>query len=364
MLHSFNSCLPSKEFSPYFSKLLRPFKYVIKKLIPTLTIYRPTENHRIHTLSPPPSSFEAQPISVTGLDVELAHEVLSCQPSAEYLQTFVNRTYNMSDLTPGRLAGKKKWLVTRYPKPPGTLLILGSILTDPEDPETSLNRKTGVVKVSEMDKIDDSAAVRQQIHSELSSNVGALLRVVPPSSLLFSAGLKAEGQSSNEVKTSVEAMNVGAEIFLPDKAYMDEALGRPEIATFLKSCAWSESLYMIVGVATAEKLELVEEQSQESTMAASANATLGEIGTGFAAELSHGTMAGSSSIGKIKNATDFAYRVRESRTKEIGMRGPCLGEKRRMIDMAMMEWMCRPSIVGLREIKRWIPCSCYERDSY
>jgi hypothetical protein len=217
----------------------------------------------------------------------------------------------MSKQTPGHLAGKMKWLVARYPKPQGELIFLGSILTDPEEPETSLNRKTGAVNIPEDDKIDDSAAVRQEIHSELSTNASALLKVVPPNSPLFSAGLKAEGRSSNEVKTTVEAMNVSAEIFIPGKPYMDEALGRPEITAYVKDGAWSKSLYMIVGVATAGTLAVTEEQSREMNVALSANASVAGTGTELAGELSRGTTAKGGSKLKTENATNFAYRVRE-----------------------------------------------------
>ena len=217
----------------------------------------------------------------------------------------------MPKQTPGRLAGERKWLVARYTKPPGKLIFLGSILTDPEEPETSLNRATGAVDIPERDTIDDSAAVRQQIHSELSSDVEGLLQVVLPSSLPLSASLKVEGHSSNEVKTTVEAMGVSAKVFIPDKPYMDEALKGPKITEFLKGCAWSRRLYMIVGVATAEGLDLAEEQSQARSMVGSGNISLEGTGTALAGELSSGTTASSGSTVKTVHATDFAYRVRE-----------------------------------------------------
>lgn len=240
----------------------------------------------------------------------------------------------MPEQIPGHLAGKKKWLVARYPKPQGELIFLGSILADPEDPETSLNRKfsaveipqadsnskdpetslnrkTGEVEIPKDDKYDDSAAVRQEIHSELSNNASGLLKVVPPNSPLFNAGVKAEGGSSKEVKTTVEAMRVSAEIFIPTKSYMDKALGRPEITAYVEKGAWSKSLYMIVGVATAETLAVSEEQSQEMNIAASANASLTGTGTETAGELSYGTTAKGGSKLKTENTTDFAYRVRE-----------------------------------------------------
>lgn len=212
---------------------------------------------------------------------------------------------------PGHLVGKMKWLVARYPKPQGELIVLGSILTDPEEPETSLNRKTGVVKIPKEDKIDDSAAVRQQIHSELSTNASALLKVVTPNSPLFRAGVKVEGRSSDEVKTTVEALNVKAEIFIPDKSYMDEALARPEITAYVKDSVWAKALYVIVGVATAGSLAVIEEQSGERNVFLSTNASFTGTGTEIDGELSHSTKAEGGSTLKTEQPTDFAYRVRE-----------------------------------------------------
>lgn len=212
---------------------------------------------------------------------------------------------------PGHLAGKMKWLVARYPKPHGDLIFLGSILTDPKEPETSLNRKIGAVKIPEEDKMDDSAAVRQEIHSELSINASALVKVVPPNSPLFRAGVKAEGSSKDEVKTTVEAMNVKAEIFIPDKSYVDKALARPEIIAYVKDGAWAKSLYMIVGVATAGTLGVTEELSRGMNAALSASGSVAGTGMEFIGELSAGTTATGGSMLRTDDATDFAYRVRE-----------------------------------------------------
>ncbi|MCJ1461422.1 hypothetical protein MMC07_000019 [Pseudocyphellaria aurata] len=223
----------------------------------------------------------------------------------------------MSEQNPGHLAGKKKWLVARYPKPHGELIFLGSILTDPEEPESSLNRKTGAVKIPERDKYDESAAVRDKVHSDLSTNASGLLKVVPPNTPLFSAGLAAEGRSGDEVNTVVEAMNVSAEIFIPDRAYMDDSLEKPEITAYVMGWAWSKPLYMIVGVATAGTLAVTEEQSQERNVALSANASVAGTGTEVAVQVSRETMAKSGSSLKIENPTDFAYRVREFEYKKL-----------------------------------------------
>jgi len=97
---------------------------------------------------------------------------------------------------------------------------------DPENPETSLNWRTGGVAVPEELKLDGTVAVRQQVYSELSTNASALLKAVPPNSPLFNAGLKVEGKAASEVKTTVNAMHIKAEYFIPDKPYMELALAK------------------------------------------------------------------------------------------------------------------------------------------
>ncbi|KAI1299921.1 hypothetical protein F5Y03DRAFT_365142 [Xylaria venustula] len=210
---------------------------------------------------------------------------------------------------PAGLAGKMKWLVTRYPQPPGKLIKLGSILTDPEDPETSLNRKSGLEAVPEEDTIDATAAVRQHIHSELSTNTSALLKIVPPNTPLYNAGLKAEGRTSQEVQTTVEAMNVIAEVFLPGKEYIDKALATPEVTAYVKTTKWAKSLYMIVGVATAGEITVTEEGSREKSFSTSAEGSA--AGTEEAVEFSYQNKGQGGSTLKTDKATDFAYRVRQ-----------------------------------------------------
>ncbi|KAJ4176734.1 hypothetical protein NW767_014624 [Fusarium falciforme] len=210
-----------------------------------------------------------------------------------------------------QLAGSMKWLVARYPQPPGRLIVLGSILTDPENPESSLNRKTGIIPIDKADKLDQTAAVRQQIHSELSNNGAAFLQVVPPDSPLFTGGVKVEKRSNEEAQVTVDAISVKAESFIPDKDYMDVALAEPEIVEYVKDRLWATSLYMIVGVATAGQLTVTEEGSRESLAAASTKASIPNTGLGLGAELSHGGTTKGGSTLKTEMACDFAYRVRE-----------------------------------------------------
>jgi hypothetical protein len=222
---------------------------------------------------------------------------------------------------PGQLVGKMKWLVARHPKPLGELIFLGSILRDPEEPESSLNRKTDRVEIPKEDRIDDSASIRKHITTELSSGSSALLKIVAPISPLISAGLGTEGSSNHAVSTIVDAMNVKAEIFIPDKSYVDQALAKPEVIGYVEQGVWAKSLYMIVGVATAGSLAITEEQSQDKSIGVSANASVVGTGTELASGLSGKSDAKAGSKLETENATDFAYRVREFNYSKFRLSG-------------------------------------------
>jgi hypothetical protein len=205
----------------------------------------------------------------------------------------------------------QKWLVPRYAVEPGKLLVLGAILTDPENPETSLFWPADKpVPVPDEQILDGSMAVRQQIHSELSTNTSALLKAVPPNSPLFNAGLKVEGKSSDEVSTTVEALGVTAKYFIPGKTYMEKALATTAVKAKAKELGLlkSLSLFMVVGVATAKGLTVTEDQSHESSVATSAQ--ISAQGAELEAELSHGKTAKAGGTLKVDSVCDFAYRVR------------------------------------------------------
>lgn len=160
-------------------------------------------------------------------------------------------------------------------------------------------------------KLDGSTAVRQQIHSQLSTNFGGFINAVPPESPLFSAGVKLEGKSSKEITTTVEAMDIKAEYIVPNDKFVNKVLAQESVISFAKECNFSQSVFMIVGVATAGSLTIDEEQIREKSLAASANAAV----TGTGTELGAGIEAGKTGKvgGKLSVAkpSDFAYRVRE-----------------------------------------------------
>jgi hypothetical protein len=243
----------------------------------------------------------------------------------------------------GRLVGDMKWLVTRYPKTPCTLIALGAILTDPEDPETRLNRKgaSGVteptvpknngngggtastdpkepeIQVNENGAIDltgeyiqdESAAVQRTIHAEVHKDDSVLFKVAQP---LLGASLSVDGKLKKDRKTVVEALDVNAKVLLPSDDYMEKSIKIPAVQKHLKSIFYSKKLYMIIGVATAHKLDIEEETARETSFGVNASAPIpGAAGTDMTAEGHHYRSRNAASRLKIEDKVDFAYRIRQ-----------------------------------------------------
>ena len=206
----------------------------------------------------------------------------------------------------GRLAGRMKWLVARYPKESGKLITLGSILTDPEEPETRLNRDE-VVPINPDDIMDESLAVSRKVAAELSEESNVLLKAVPPE--IFGPGVSVDGKLTAGVTTTVEAMNVQAQVFLPRRPeeYMNASLDHVEVQNWVRKHFFVKCpLYLIVGVATANKLSIKESQSRDMAISGKAR-----IGTNLAGGAGHKAASTTNSELDIRGKCDFAYRVRE-----------------------------------------------------
>ena len=200
-----------------------------------------------------------------------------------------------------------KWLVARYPKAPGQLIALGAILSDPEEPETRLNR----YDAKEIDPkyiLDESAAVRRTIQAELCNDDSILLKVAHP---LLGAGLSVDGKLRTDRKTVVDALGIKAKIFLPDKEYMDASVEVPGVQEYIKECNFSKTLYMIIGIASANRLSIDEETFQQGSMGASIMTAWGDSRTETMAEALHSNSKKNVSGLKIEEECDFAYRIRE-----------------------------------------------------
>lgn len=207
----------------------------------------------------------------------------------------------------GRLVGKMKWLVTRYPKPSGQLIALGAILSNPEEPETRLNWHDA--KEIAPEYILDEPNVQRTIQAEVSNGDGVLLKVTQS---LLGIGLNVSGKLGEDRKTIVDALDIKARIFLPFKEYMDASVEVPGVQEYVRECNFSKTLYMIVGVASAKKLSVDEEMSRENSSKANIMAAPpGGSGTEMTAEAFHNNSKKAVSGLKVGEECDFAYRVRE-----------------------------------------------------
>ncbi|KAH8587055.1 hypothetical protein B0O99DRAFT_656556 [Bisporella sp. PMI_857] len=201
-----------------------------------------------------------------------------------------------------------KWLVTRYPKAPGQLIALGAILSDPEEPETRLNR-LDAMEINPKYILDESAAVQRTIRAEVSNNDSILFKVAQP---LLGAGLSINGKLSKDRKTIVDALDIKAKIFLPDKEYMRASVELAGVQDYIKDCNFSKTLYMIIGVASAKKLSIDEETSQQDSAGAGITAApQGGSGTEVTVEGQDHRSKETVSGLKVEEDCDFAYRIRE-----------------------------------------------------
>ncbi|KAI5458700.1 hypothetical protein BGZ63DRAFT_51155 [Mariannaea sp. PMI_226] len=219
----------------------------------------------------------------------------------------------------GEPAGAKKWHVYRYPQEPDKLLILGSILSDPREPDSSLNLDDGIIPVPKESLFHDSALERRVVEAELMKNTNALLKVVP-SSLIPGLQGGVEGHVNHTMNATLDALNVRTKWFRPSKEYMELALLNQSVKDFARKCVFSKSLYMIVGVATSSKLEFTETKGSASGATLSAEATLPVTDTALKGEVSHDKTGSLTASLEVTGDSDFAYRVREfvySRRKGI-----------------------------------------------
>ncbi|KAH8755237.1 hypothetical protein BGZ57DRAFT_963245 [Hyaloscypha finlandica] len=115
------------------------------------------------------------------------------------------------------------------------------------------------------------------------------------------------------MKTVVDAANIKAKIFLPDKAYMDTCVDVAGVREHLKGKKSSVPLYMIIGVATANKVDIEEESSREISggVAGGLDAVPAVPGLQAQAEVQASNTRNAASTLKIEEECDFAYRIRE-----------------------------------------------------
>lgn len=211
------------------------------------------------------------------------------------------------------LRGDKLWHVYRYPQRPNTLMVLGSILTRPDDLESSLNHPSGIEGFPP-DKIEDqTGAVRLFMRSELSKTHGGRIKALLPFSPIASAGGGVGATSSRGVDATVEASGVRAVAVLPQTAqeYLERALQAPRVIDYVRKGLFSEPLYMIVGVATCKGLYVDDASSKtrSGSIDLDASLTVGGVEAGIGLSREKGSSADTER--EMAEECDFAYRVRE-----------------------------------------------------
>ncbi|KAI1394274.1 uncharacterized protein F4822DRAFT_424753 [Hypoxylon trugodes] len=221
----------------------------------------------------------------------------------------------------GRIAGPIRWHIYREPQPPNTRMALGSILTKPDDLETSLNYEGGGIEEFPQNKREDcTPMVRRIIKSELSKSVGGKLSVLLPTMPWVNGGGGLGAERSSDTQATFEPMNIRAQIISPDtaKEYMNRALLTPKVLEYVRGCLFTKPLYLIVGVATCKNLTGSETRSVKRTASADVSADV------MGAQLTGSVLAANEdSVGGeyvVDGECDFAYRVREfqySRTRKI-----------------------------------------------
>lgn len=209
-----------------------------------------------------------------------------------------------------------KWLVVRYPEPAGKLIKLGSILTDPYDPESSLTQLSGIVPINAENGVeirDHSDAVRQAVNSHVSRDVSASLNSDTPGlgSSAPSLATSLQGDQGMISETAVTAPEIKAEVFIPHDRYMDQVLLLGDVKKRLRRTMFTQSLYIIIGVATAKGLSITETRTASSNVRVAASLSTPSSVLKGQAKISFATNQQSSSNLSTHGLVDFAYRVRE-----------------------------------------------------
>ncbi len=219
------------------------------------------------------------------------------------------------DQPPGQLVGNMVWLVARYPRKPGELMKMGSILTDPANLETSLNLES----IEDPPKLmDASLGIRSSIETSLSRANSALNKAAAnvPVFSSIAAGAAVEGHWRLDVTTTLRAMDVQASSFIPDDKYMAQALQAPRVAAYVKATLYSKRLYIVVGVATARRLYMKETVTQPQMAGAPGPAGVPAVADG-AVGAGHNSTANVRSELEVGEECDFAYRVRQFEYSKI-----------------------------------------------
>ncbi|KAK6215427.1 hypothetical protein QIS74_08446 [Colletotrichum tabaci] len=212
----------------------------------------------------------------------------------------------------GEPAGSMKWHILRHPERPGTFVALGAVLTSAYEVEESLTSNDNIVPIPEEDIKDVSHAAKMAVSMTLRTEKNTHLKAIMPTQLPVNLGGSISGGREKDIERKVDAYNVRASVFKPSDAYMETVLQIPRVASHLRrSWLGSDSLFIIVGVATAQNLTTDNKTTRGYNAGVGANAAvpLAAVETEAEVNYAHGE---ATTIGTtIDHEVVFAYRVRE-----------------------------------------------------
>ncbi|CAP69119.1 uncharacterized protein PODANS_7_10775 [Podospora anserina S mat+] len=206
-------------------------------------------------------------------------------------------------------AGSERWVVPRYSSKPGTLIRLGSVLTDPEDLESSLNLDS-IPPIPPHLLRDATPEVRMSVQTELSKSDSTLAKAAPALEGILTLGGGVEASRSQGVSSSLNISGtVKATVFRADKSYMDVLLKDKNVISYAKR-GLGKPMFVVVGVATAGRVEMKETRHVTRKAGVSGKVGVEVIGEG---EVGLERERSDKSCNEVRGegGLDFAYRVRE-----------------------------------------------------
>jgi len=233
------------------------------------------------------------------------------------------------------LHGSTKWLIPHQPPPAGKVLALGSILTDPENPLSSINCRAGLCWAPEIHhhgNHDHTAPLIKGIEHELVNNREVLHQAVLPTNPLGkAAACLLESTLPSDMPAILNALNVTAAVFHPPTAYMRRALNEENV---LKHHTKFNALYVVVGIATSGRLDWSEARSKEERRrfdeeraqrqrSGIANGLTHDSAIAIADDIEQAAVAFADQVCRMQpklgivQSYDVAYRVREFKYKVV-----------------------------------------------
>lgn len=134
-----------------------------------------------------------------------------------------------------------------------------------------------------------------------------------PNLSLFRAGLSGDVLEFDTPETTIQAVDVKAEVFRPNVPFMQDALKHKAIVEYARNGFFSNNpLFVIVGVVTATELSIQEKQGSEHEVAGSADLVAPDGAGEPEASLGHDEPIGNvESETKVTGTSAFAYRLRQ-----------------------------------------------------